>query len=43
VPADIQDGKPTRWKNLERIWELLDDEPAFLRYVETEIRAFFDQ
>lgn len=43
VLADIQDGKQTRWKNLERIWELLDDEPAFLRYVETEIRAFFDQ
>jgi len=38
VLVDVKDAK--RFKVLERVWELVHDEPAFRRYVEQEIRAF---
>ncbi|HEX6790455.1 MAG TPA: nitrophenyl compound nitroreductase subunit ArsF family protein [Candidatus Krumholzibacteria bacterium] len=33
-------GREVRWKNLTRVWELLNDEPAFVDYVQRETRAF---
>ena len=33
-------GSPPRWKNLDRVWELYDDPPAFARYVRQELAAF---
>jgi hypothetical protein len=33
-------GKPTQWKNLEKVWQLLQDKPKFLRYVQDETRAY---
>lgn len=33
-------GREVRWKNLSRVWELLNDEPAFVDYVQKETRAF---
>ena len=33
-------GRPPEWKNLSRIWELLPDRPAFLKYVQAEVRAY---
>lgn len=35
-----QPGRPERWKNLVRVWQLLRDKPAFQRYVQDETRAF---
>lgn len=32
-------GKPTRWKNLEKIWPLLQDKKAFYEYVQDETRT----
>lgn len=32
-------GKPARWKNLEKIWPLLQDRKAFDKYVQDETRA----
>lgn len=40
VLAQYHDGKVTRWKNLERVWDLTDDRPAFLEYVRAELAAF---
>jgi hypothetical protein len=35
------DGQsPRRWKNLDRVWELHGDPPAFARYVQAELAAF---
>jgi hypothetical protein len=42
VLADIQDGKQTRWKNLKRIWDLVRDDQAFVRYVQDEARAYLE-
>ncbi|MFN2377382.1 MAG: nitrophenyl compound nitroreductase subunit ArsF family protein [Candidatus Binatia bacterium] len=33
-------GKPAEWKNLEKVWQLLHDKPAFLLYVQEETRAY---
>jgi hypothetical protein len=33
-------GRRTEWKNLEKVWQLLQDKPAFLRYVQDETRAY---
>ncbi len=35
-------GKPTEWKNLAKVWQLLQDKPRFLRYVQEETRAYLD-
>ncbi|NLV41514.1 MAG: thioredoxin family protein [Candidatus Hydrogenedentes bacterium] len=40
VLSDTRDGRETRWKNLEEVWELLDDEVKFLEYIRAEIREF---
>ena len=42
VLGEMKDGKVARWKNLEKIWDLLGDEAAFGKYVAGETRAFLD-
>ena len=36
-------GKPAQWKNLEKVWQLLQDKPKFLRYVQDETQAYLTQ
>ncbi len=40
VVAVMDRGKPVRWKNLSRIWELLGDDRAFENYINTEVSEF---
>ncbi|NLV43810.1 MAG: hypothetical protein GXY07_04845 [Candidatus Hydrogenedentes bacterium] len=40
IVAEFSGGKQSRWKNLDKVWELLDNDVDFGRYVETEIRAW---
>lgn len=40
IVSRSQDGKEVRWKNLEKVWDLLDDDAGLIRYVQDEIRAF---
>ncbi len=42
VVVDVVGDRQVRWKNLNRIWELLDDEPMFARYVEEEVRQYLE-
>jgi len=42
VVVDMQDGRRTKWKNLERVWELLGDKDAFMKYVHEEVRAYLE-
>lgn len=39
VLVKLRDGKETEYKNLQAIWELVQDEPGFRDYVSREIRA----
>jgi len=38
-----RDGKSGDWKNLEKIWDLLNDEEAFMTYVQGEVRTFLEE
>ncbi len=42
VISDIHKGKETRWKNLEKVWELLGDQEEFSAYITNEVRLFMD-
>lgn len=33
-------GRPTEWKNLEKVWQLVQDKPTFQRYVQDEMRGY---
>ena len=35
-------GAEDRWKNLDRIWNLVRDKEAFLAYIRDEVRTFRD-
>jgi len=40
ILVDERSGKQVAWKNLPRIWELLNDKGKFLEYVRNETRAY---
>ncbi len=43
VIVDTEKGTRVRWKNLDRIWELVRDEPSFTAYIKNEIAGFLKQ
>ena len=40
VVSDMVNGKERRWKNLQKVWELVHDENAFKEYISSEIKAY---
>ena len=36
-------GKQVRWKNLEKVWELLTQEEKFYGYVQDEVRGYLTE
>jgi len=40
VLAEMTGGRVRRWKNLTRVWELVEDPYGFQEYVATEVGAF---
>ncbi len=40
VLSEVREGKEYRWKNLDRIWQLLNDKEAFSLYIENEVQQF---
>ena len=40
IVAEYSGGQQLRWKNLDKVWELLDADVEFSQYVESEIRAW---
>jgi len=42
VISDVRKGKETRWKNLDKVWELLGDRDKFHAYIQGEVRPFLD-
>jgi hypothetical protein len=43
VLVSRRDGEQEQWRNLDRVWELVDDELRFKAYVEAEAAAFLEQ
>jgi hypothetical protein len=42
VLVEMKGDEVVRWKNLEDVWELVHDEPAFQKYVWTELTTFLE-
>ena len=42
VLVRIENGQQTEWKNLEKVWDLFDDDGAFREYVQTEVSGLLD-
>jgi hypothetical protein len=40
VIVDMKDGKQVAWKNLDKIWQLLNNENYFVEYVQHEINGY---
>jgi hypothetical protein len=40
VIVDMKDGKQVAWKNLDKIWQLLNNEEYFVQYVQHEINGY---
>ncbi len=40
VLVEMEQGQPKQWKNLDQIWTLVRDQPAFIKYVQEEVRGF---
>lgn len=40
IVVEFSGGKQSRWKNLDKVWDLLDNDVEFGRYVEMEIRDY---
>jgi len=40
VLVEVRDGKQTRWKNLEEVWDHLDNKDALMRFVREEVASF---
>ena len=43
VITEQGDGQAQRWKNLEKVWQLLRDKEAYVDYVTSEIKAFMEE
>jgi hypothetical protein len=40
VIQEFVDGKPTRWKKLDKVWDVVDDRQDFFNYVQPEVKAW---
>jgi hypothetical protein len=40
VLVKMLEGKQASWKNLDKVWELLNDKTAFQKYVTEEVKKF---
>jgi hypothetical protein len=40
VLVEVAEGRQTRWRNLEAVWDYAGDEAALLGYVSGELAAF---
>ncbi len=43
VISEVVDGKEVRWKRLDKVWDFLGDQQAFMRYVGGEIQAYLKE
>ncbi len=43
VIIEVKDNKQIKWKNLNKIWKLLNDEKAFINYIERETKQYLGE
>jgi hypothetical protein len=40
VLVEMKDGQQVRWSTLGRVWDLVDDQPAFMTYIQEETKGY---
>jgi len=43
IIAEYKDGKPVRWVNLEKVWQLYRNKDKYFDYLASETRAFMEK
>lgn len=43
IVSDLQNGEETRWKNLTKIWELVSNDEAFIKYIKEEMDLYLKE
>lgn len=43
IISEVEDGRQTRWKNLDKVWGLVRNPEEFRKYVVAEIEVFRDK
>lgn len=43
VLSEVRGGRETRWKNLEKVWDLFNDEAAFTAYIQEGVLAWLNK
>ncbi len=43
VLSAVQGGKETKWKKLDKVWQLIRNKEAFFSYIQTETRDFLNE
>lgn len=43
VLSAVQDGKETKWKKLDKVWQLIRNKEAFFSYIQTETSNFLNE
>lgn len=43
IVSEYENGKEKRWKNLDRVWQLLREEEEFKSYVEMEVTGWLNE
>jgi len=43
IVQQIKNGKPVKWVNLDKIWDLLDNETQFSLYIQNEVKKNLDE
>jgi len=43
VLISVKEGKILKWKNLDKIWQRLNNKAAFYNYVQTETKKFLEE
>jgi len=43
ILSEMKDGKEVSWKNLIRVWELVQSEEKFKEYVQGEVKAYLEK
>jgi len=42
VVSEVKNGKEVRWKRLDKVWDYLGDQQAFMKYVGDEVKAYVE-
>ena len=42
VLSEVEGGKEIKWKNLEKVWDLVGDKDKFFEYVQNETAAYLE-